>query len=261
MLRLKSTIILLSILFVVPVARAAKHDAKERAAKRACLNGEPAKGVQILTDLYIDSNDPTYIFNQGRCFEQNNRYEEAIGRFREYLRKIGGTTEADKADTKDAEKHIADCEAVLGRKVGEPGQPTPPPQPQAQTVPPIASTAPPPTIVHPAAPAPPASAGSGLRVAGIVVTAVGGAALVAGIAFNLKANSTTSDLENHFDPNTYSSSKDYRTLSQVGYGAGAVCVVGGLLLYYLGARADDHQVAMLPTLGNGAAGAVLTGAF
>jgi hypothetical protein len=30
--------------------------------------------VEILAGLYVDTNDPTYIFNQGRCFEQTHRY-------------------------------------------------------------------------------------------------------------------------------------------------------------------------------------------
>ena len=92
--------------------RIAAREVKERAAKKACLNGEPAKGVELLTDLYVDSNDPTYIFNQGRCFEQNDRCEDAIVRFREHLRKTIGGSERDRAD---AEKHIADCEILLAK--------------------------------------------------------------------------------------------------------------------------------------------------
>jgi glutamine amidotransferase-like uncharacterized protein len=44
------------------------------------------------------------LFNQGCCFEQNNRYEEAIARFREYLRKA---TDASAADKAVVVKHIA----------------------------------------------------------------------------------------------------------------------------------------------------------
>lgn len=107
---LKASAVLISFFVLLPSARAANKDAEARAAKRACLTGDPAKGVELLTDLFIESNDPTYIFNQGRCYEQNNRYKDAIGRFREYLRKAKDASEADRAD---AEKHIADCRALL----------------------------------------------------------------------------------------------------------------------------------------------------
>jgi hypothetical protein len=83
-----STILLFaaSVLCLVPQPGfAAGYQAKERAAKKACLTGDPEKGVAILADLFIDTDDLAYIFNQGRCYEQNRRYEDAIGRFREYL--------------------------------------------------------------------------------------------------------------------------------------------------------------------------------
>jgi hypothetical protein len=64
-----------------PAAGAEDQKVKERAARKACLSGNFAQGVEILSDLFIDTRDPTYIFNQGRCFEQNNRYDEALGRF------------------------------------------------------------------------------------------------------------------------------------------------------------------------------------
>ena len=259
---------LLSLLIAVPDAqaanreakeRAANREAKERAAKRACLNGESTKGVQILTDLYIDTSDPTYIYNQGRCYEQNNHYEEAIGRFREYLRKISSTTDADKADAASAQKHITDCEALLGRKVAAPAPPpTPePPKPQPE---PTAPRLPEPTVKLDQSPSPTGAspAGRGLRVAGIVTAAVGAAALAAGVALNFKANGMIDDLQNRYDSGSYSSSKHYRTMSQIGYGAGAVCLAGGALLYYLGVRGG---VAVAPAVARGTAGVTLTGGF
>jgi len=253
----------LSLVITAPAASAASREAKERAAKRACLNGDPAKGVQLLTDLYIDTNDPNYLFNQGRCYEQNNRYEDAIGRFREYLRKVGGTSDADKADVKSAEKHIADCEKLLGRKVAEPAKTSPEPTPPPPLPPPLPEPqpAPHPTVVVPQPqPAAASPAGGGLRVAGIVTASVGAAAVIAGVVLNLKANSMVSDAQDLYDRDTYSSSKDYKTMSLVGYGAGAACLVGGALLYYLGVRAGS-QVAVSPVVGQGTAGALLGGTF
>lgn len=61
--------------------------AQERAARKACLLGDFEKGTETLADLYLDTKDPTHIYNQGRCYEQNGQNAQAILRFREYLRK------------------------------------------------------------------------------------------------------------------------------------------------------------------------------
>jgi tetratricopeptide (TPR) repeat protein len=87
-------------------------DAKERSARKACLSGNVDKGAEILTDLYLDYKDPTHIYNLGRCYEQNHRYEDAVSRFREYLLKASKLTTTDRVET---EKHIATCLAYLGK--------------------------------------------------------------------------------------------------------------------------------------------------
>jgi serine/threonine-protein kinase len=278
--RIPHLAILLFTLLVSWPAAAASHDSKERAAKKACLSGDFAKGVSILSDLYVDSNDQTYIFNQGRCFEQSGRYEDAIIRFREYLRK---NQDAGQPVDKSAERHIADCEALLAKQKAQAAQPFPLAQPDpsaivkpapapAPVVQPAASPAPPP----PTAPAPEASAqaptstsaarpGSGLRIAGMVGVGVGVAAIATGAVLAIKANSLASELE--ASPTSYSRSKEstrssYATFSTVGYGVGAACVAGGAILYYLGWRqGQTASLALLPTFGPQAAGAVVQGAF
>jgi hypothetical protein len=42
--------------------------------------------VQLLSELFVSTMDPTFIYDQARCFQQNRRYEDAIARFQEYLR-------------------------------------------------------------------------------------------------------------------------------------------------------------------------------
>ena len=79
----------------------------------ACLAGDYTKGVAILSQLFVDSGDPNYIYNQGRCFEQNTRYQDAIARFQEFVRVGKKSPEDDKAA---AQKHIADCEALLAKQ-------------------------------------------------------------------------------------------------------------------------------------------------
>ena len=118
-----------------------------------------------------------------------------------------------------------------------------------------------PTVVVPQPqPAPVGPGGGGLRVAGIVTASIGAAALVAGLVLNLKANSMVSDAQDLYDRDTYSSSKDYKTMSMIGYGSGAVCVAGGALLYFLGVRAGS-QVAVTPIVAQGTAGVLVGGTF
>src|SRR5664279_1860648 len=105
------------LLLAAPAAQARDVDAKERAAKTACLAGDYVKGVALLSQLYVSTNDPAFIFNQGRCFEQNHRYDDAISRFREYLRVGKQISRSGKAD---AQTHIADCQDLLGKQAGSP---------------------------------------------------------------------------------------------------------------------------------------------
>lgn len=256
-------------------ARAGRVETQERAAKKACLTGDPSRGVGILADLFIDTDDPVYIYNQGRCYEQNNRYEEAIPKFREYLRKATKATEAEKVD---AEKHIADCERLLGKKVeaatiAPASEPTKPPVAVAAAVPvppfPAPQPAPAPATVTPE-PTPavvvasqtstePTREGRGLRIAGIATASVGAALLVGALVANLKYNGMIDDLQGAYEPGKHDSSKTYHTLAIAGYGVGAACLAGGAVLYYLGWRAGNVGVA--PVVTSGGVAAVVTGAF
>jgi hypothetical protein len=62
------------------------HDPRETAAREKCLAGDTQEGVALLANLYVETRDPTYVYNQARCFQQNGRNEQAAFRFREYLR-------------------------------------------------------------------------------------------------------------------------------------------------------------------------------
>ena len=233
--------------------RAATRDERERAAKKACLNGDPAKGVKILTDLYVDTSDPNYLFNQGRCYEQNDQCEGAIVRFREYLRKAGSEGRA------EAQKHIAECESLLAQK-------------RLEQAPPPAASANGRTGVEPASvpagtmsPAGVVSethtgqSGKALRIAGVTAMAVGGAALVAGIVLNLNHNGLVSDLKTEYNGDTADTIQTYRVLSMAGYGAGAACLIGGITLYWLGYRGGKTMVA--PSVVAGNASIVVAGGF
>jgi len=113
-------------LFAPATAHAACRQAQERAARKACLSGDYAKGGSLLSDLFIDTKDPTYIFNQARCFEQNRRYEDAIARFQEYLR---AAPDLDSSDKAAAEKHSTDCQDLITKQTGHSAAPVVPTAP------------------------------------------------------------------------------------------------------------------------------------
>jgi tetratricopeptide (TPR) repeat protein len=257
---------------VTPALAAGKkaqgRQAQERAARKACLNGDYTKGVAILSELFVDTKDPTYLFNQGRCFEQNHRYEDALSRFEEYLRAAQGKLDA--ADQAAAEKHIADCRDRLppdqsSKAQASAPQPFVPPPPTYAAPPEPTSTSASTSIAaHPEAQ--PTHSGAGLRVAGIVTASVGVAAAVAGVLLNLKVNSMVKDMDTTVGDyeSRNSDRKNYQTMAWIGYGAGAACVVTGAILYGFGLRTGGNSstsVALLPALGPGQAGALLTGGF
>ena len=99
-------------LLVAGTVSAKDSDGQERAARTACLAGDYAKGITILSELFVASNDPNFIYNQGRCYEQNRRYEDAIARFQEYLRVAQRLTKANRAD---AQKHITSCQNLIAK--------------------------------------------------------------------------------------------------------------------------------------------------
>ncbi len=252
-----------------PASAAGKSNkqAMEDSARKACLDGDYSQGVATLTELFIDTKDPTYIFNQGRCLEQNRRYEDAIARFQEYLR--AGRKSLDASDKAEAEQHIADCKEMLAQEKGT----APPPTVAQPLIAPPVTTKPEPApapgaaliVVQPAPEIAPISDGAGLRIAGIVVASVGVAAAAAGVVFNLKANSTVDNMYTVKDGYTKDSDrKTYTAMAWVGYGVGAACIVTGAILYGVGLKSKpkpENSVALLPTFGPDQAGAVLTGAF
>lgn len=265
-------------LVVVPLRLAAAPDrhALERTARKACLNGDYGKGVDILSDLFVDTKDVTYLFNQGRCFEQNRRYEDAIARFDEYLRVAD--EKLSPGDKAAAEKHISDCREKLAEErdsspiqpapqpsVVPPATPPAPPALAADAVPP--SGAPPPVVAQSVPESTPPARRARLLTAGIITGAVGVASVVGGIVMNLKANAAINDMENNiggYSSGKANDQKTYKTLAWVGYGAGAACVAAGAILVGFGLKGgapSSANVALSPVVGPGQMGAALTGGF
>jgi tetratricopeptide (TPR) repeat protein len=260
-----------SVLLAGSTALAANRASQEKEARKACLNGDYARGVSILSDLFVSTKNPTYLFNQGRCFEQNRKYEEAIARFEEYLRAVGaGELNLKASDKGQAEKRIQKCKELLAEQESRNAATAPqafvPPPASAPPPEPVA-VAPAPVVVVRPAPAAEARGTSGLLIGGIITATLGAGALTTGVVLNIKANKMVDDM--YKKPNGYSSSDDstrktYRTLGWVGYGVGAACLAAGAVLVGLSLRGDSRpssDVALVPSMGNGHAGLVLSGGF
>jgi tetratricopeptide (TPR) repeat protein len=55
-------------------------------ARRACASGQVERGIRLLADLIAENNDAAAIYLQARCYQDNGRPEQALARFREFLR-------------------------------------------------------------------------------------------------------------------------------------------------------------------------------
>jgi tetratricopeptide (TPR) repeat protein len=262
------------LLLAIAPARAQPADPREIQARADCSAGRVQAGVDALAQMFAESNDATYIYNQGRCYEQNGKFEEAVLRFREFLRKAKSLSAEEKAEVNG---HINDCQAELNRRLASPPSP---PSARIQPVPiepvapakPEVAVLPKPgadvvtTLDHPSG----GSGGAGLRTAGIVTGSLGTALVVAGVIFSIETRSIAKQVSSDDARNTYDRNKDdlgklCSTLQWVGYGVGAAALATGGVLYYLGYRAAQtpasDSVSLLPVLLPGGSGAVLQGRF
>jgi hypothetical protein len=237
----------LALLAVSATARA-QQDPRELEAKKACLANRPDRGIEVLAELYAETNDPTYIYNQGRCYQQNGRGADALIRFREYLRKAPGLPAAERADVERVIKELEDQQR----------------QAQAEA----AAVAAPPASA-PAAEAPPTTGGGdrrALRIAGIVVASFGVAAIATGAYMGYRTQQLSTEVSDDakqmaFSQSKYDDGQRAEVLQWVGYGVGGVALVTGGLLYLVGtgrfSGGEARPVALAPSVGPGGGGAVL----
>jgi len=248
----------LTVLWVIVAASRAEAqngDQREVDAKKSCLGGHADRGIELLAELYAETNDPTYIYNQGRCFEQNGRTSEAVTRFREYLRKATAASADERAQL---EKHINELES-------QSRVPSPTTAP-AQAAPP---TSPAPVVVvqAPATGASPERAHH-LKILAAVVGGVGVLAVGGGVAMGLRASSLSTEVSNDAKTGTYSQSKfdsgeRAQTLEIVGYSVGAAALITSAILYYMGADSGQPREtpAVSVSVGAGTIGARMRMSF
>jgi hypothetical protein len=235
------------------LAQDSRQDPRVANAKTACVAGDVSTGIRLLAELYTATNDPIWIFNQGRCYHQNNQLVPAEARFKEFLRKnVNGPAE----DSRDAKNYIKEIEIELHKN-------DPKPIDSDTGTSSVRSGAMPPTSAQ----------GRGLRYAGIACLAFGGASLAAGVVFSLLTQKAQNDVESQTKDQTVpasavqsdlSNGKLYSRLQWVGYGVGAASVITGSVLYYLGVRqasALAYPTMVTPLLVANGAGATVHLAF
>jgi hypothetical protein len=243
-----------------------KRTTAEKAAKKACITGDVRTGIDLLGDLFVETNNATYIYNQGRCFEQNHHWGDALDRFKEYLRKVPDLPATERANV---DRHILDCEAEQSKLAPPSAPPIAVPAPAAL---PAAATAPSPAesinmMTRPTPLAVEQHASSSLRTTGIITASVGALALAGGVVCNVQANSLAKDLSgNTYDRGKASTRDTYVTLGWVGYGVGAATLVTGATLFFLGGSSamtaeTSTAMSLAPFFAPGLASLSLRGSY
>jgi hypothetical protein len=229
----------------------ADGDPRENEARRECLAGRYQRGIDLLAALFTETRDPNHIFNQGRCYEQNSRPDEAISRFREYLRKAPTLPPAEAADV---QAHIRDCERMKAEQRAD--------QPAGVTTD---------LELRERLAREEERRARNLRIAGISIAAAGAVALAFGGYMSYRTHSLEDDFQRKqrlqmgafFDRTAYNNGQRAELFQWIGYAVGAVAVGTGGIFYYLGYREREGapSVALLPAAGPHGAEAHLRWSF
>ena len=235
---------------VLPALARAQQDPRETEAKKACLANRPDRGIELLAELYAETNDATYIYNQGRCYQQNGRSADAVIRFREYLRKAAGITAGEKVEV---ERSIAELEEQQRKaQAAAAASAAPGGAPAGVTTGPVRDE-------HDA------QRERRLRIGGIVSAAIGAAAIAGGAYMGYQAKQLSDEVsadarKGMFSQSKYDNGQRAETLQWVAYGVGVVAIVSGAALYVFGLdRGGDTgtTVTAMPVVGPGGGGASL----
>jgi tetratricopeptide repeat protein len=89
-------------------ARAAPVSPRELRARQDFAAGRYQEAVEIFAELYAKTADPIFLRNIARCYQKQNRADEAIANFREYLNKAKKLSPGEK---EEVEGYIHELEA------------------------------------------------------------------------------------------------------------------------------------------------------
>jgi hypothetical protein len=244
--------------------KASSRNQREKSALKACLAGDMKGGIELLAELYADTNDLTYIYNQARCYQQNNEPELALNRFREFLRK---GPELNPKDQAALDRNMEECQRLIAEgRAAQGGGTVPPKSETTDHAPELPSRSISPIEVGSLTNQPKPQPGRDLKVAGIITASCGVGSIGIGLLYYWRRAGLLEKVEDKQkfqtddDKNKLSS---YKTISRVGYGVGAAAIATGVTLYLLGVHQSNSEpsVAWLPALLPGGATLTLRGRF
>jgi tetratricopeptide (TPR) repeat protein len=283
--------------FALPTAPVRAADSSTEEARQHFLKGqqffELARWDEAIAEFeqaYAARSDPTFIYNMAQAYRRKGDAKKALDLYKNYLIKAPKSMQRAEVEERIAalQKQVEEAERTSRSSAPAPAYvpaPVSPPAPSPEPVaapplpgqaaePAIPAPTPPPAVAEPvaaAAPAyvqapaaPPPSPGRGMRVAGIVLGAVGVAAIGAGVFLSLETDDYNSTVQNApiYNPNFDDRGKLYNTLQWVGYGLGAGLLATGAVLYGMGvSAAKAGAVAVAPAVLPGGAGLCARGAF
>lgn len=247
-------------------------------ATRAYDVGKYAEAIEDYQRAYEIGGDPAMLYNIAQSYRLSDQPTEAVRFYRRYLLRSPNARNRDDVERKitELEKLIEErrAAAAAAPKPTEPARspettagpvPTAPSQPM--TSPPAASTAP--ILDQSPSPAADDSSSTVLRITGIVLVSLGGAALLtAGIAGKLasdRSNQLQSQSEKGgvvFDPNVEEEGKRYDKIAIGSAITGGIAAATGIVLLVVAASdqsGDEPAVARVtPWVAPGSAGATAT---
>jgi len=195
-----------------------EEDPRPKAALAACASGDAQKGANILAELYVETREAAFVFNQGRCFQQNGDLSRARERFAEYLR-VGVSEPAE--DRQRAETFIKEIDARLEQqRAAQVVQQTPAAQPDD------------------------GARQRTYRTMGFVLAGLGVAAVATGVYLGIQVKSTEHQIEQQFVPDPYgadpvqvskleSKGTRFETWQFVSYGVGVAALAGAATTFAL----------------------------
>src|SRR3569623_2597863 len=220
------------------------------------------EAVDEYQKAYEIGGDPAMLYNIAQAYRLNKQAPDALHFYRRYLQRAPNARNREDVERKIADleqsieaKRKADEAAAAAARLRAPPPVTPAPRPAVLAAPRMVTV-----------PSRPVESGNGMRVAGIGVTSVGAAALIASGITGYLASKKGDDLTNAsktggtFNPSVESSGKTLNTVAiATVIGGGVMAVVGSVLIVVSG-KGDGEAtaakpVALAPIIGAGTVGA------
>lgn len=214
------------------------------------------EAVDEYQKAYEIGGDPAMLYNVAQSYRLADQPSDALRFYRRYLQRSPNAR-----NREDVERKIADLEKTMEER-----------RKAAAAAAAPAPVAPPPAAVPPpVAPAPIVREDQGMggvRIAGIVVTSVGAAALVAAAVTGKMAAGKGDDLTHAsekmetFDPEVEKSGKSLDTFTKIAAIAGGALAVAGVIMIVVGGNSGEvsptpstAQAFVTPVFGGGTVGA------